>query len=72
MKDPGEEFDELLTASVERAKEVPDWSDLPLEIQKLLSSQFRRNMELYGQENQLGDRTKTGLYGLPKSSTGAG
>jgi hypothetical protein len=63
-----EEFEKLWQESVARAGQKRTWVDLPLDDQKALASQFRREMSRYGREGHIENQMDRGLYASPKSS----
>lgn len=67
--DRAKEFDALWRESIARAGRRPDWNDLSLIEQQVMSSEFRTEMDRYGDEDPTAvNRTGTGLYASPTSS----
>lgn len=66
------EFEELWDASLARAADTPSWNEMTLREQQKRSSEFRREMNRYGEQDPLGERMEGGLYGSPKNSNRAG
>lgn len=67
-----DEFEKLWGASLARAESTPDWNDLTLQEQQERSSEFRREMDRYGEQDPLGERMEGGLYSSPRNSKRAG
>ncbi len=64
-----EEFEKLWADSLDRAGRRPDWNLMTLPEQKAMSSEFRQEMDRYGEEDPTAaNRTGSGLYGSPTNS----
>lgn len=67
-----EEFEELWDASLARAADTPGWNEMTLPEQQRRSSEFRKEMDRYGEQDPLRVRMENGLYDSPKNSNRAG